>query len=562
MENIDSAYFIEHFNEALEKGYIKAYFQPIYRSMTGKMMCAESLARWIDPELGMCSPALFIPALEDGGMIFDLDMEILRQACQLYRELRDRGTMLHSFSVNLSRQDFWHADLYLQVVGILDSYGVPHDAIKLEITENIMMEDEELFRDVLEKFDQAGFNMWMDDFGSGYSSLNVLKNYKFDLMKFDMLFLRDFSARGRQLLASLINMAKSLGIHTLTEGVEMEEQQDFLREAGCETLQGFYYAKPLSREDLIALIDAEPELLEPSGDKRYWRRIGQLNFLSASPLEEYADLETFGGNGDSPNKDSQFEGTGAPIALIECAQDKISYIYASHNYMKNIRNLGYESLTDLEHDFNNHRSDQYLMMKKLVTDAISKETIQIVEYINNDVYYRLSAKCLAKKQDHAMLAFYLSTFDSDKEVQTAKEMLNYGNALFSTYEVVVLFYPESGIANRIYTAKNLPIYDRETSLAMSVNKFTEAEVATVDQERYLRFLDFSTLFTRVKESPKGFVQGFFRMRWSGDEKNWHAVRFSRVPSSEKAYLLTIQMIQGTGIEILDMISREHPEMLG
>jgi len=557
MENMDAAYFIEHFNEALDKGYIRAYFQPIYRSMTGKMMCAESLARWIDPERGMISPALFISALEDSGMIFDLDMEILRQACQLYRELRDRGTLLHSFSVNLSRQDFWHADLYLQVVGILDSYEVPHDAIKLEITENIMMEDEELFRDVLEKFDHAGFKMWMDDFGSGYSSLNVLKNYKFDLMKFDMLFLQDFSARGRQLLASLINMAKSLGIHTLTEGIEMEEQQDFLRAAGCETLQGFYYAKPLSKEAFVALIDAEPELLEPSGDKRYWRRIGQLNFLSASPLEEYVDLESGGGTAESP-----FEDTGAPIALLECAQNRISYVYASQNYMKNIRELGYESLSDLENDFNNHRSDQYLMMKKLVTDAISKETIQLVEYINNDVYYRLSAKCLAKKQDHAMLAFYLSTFDSDREVQTAKEMLNYGNALFSTYEVVVLLYPESGIANRIYTANNLPIYDRESSLTMSVKRFTEAEVASVDQERYMRFMDFSTLFTRVKESPKGFVQGFFRMRWSGDEKNWHAVRFSRVPSSEeKTYLLTIQMIQGTGIDILDMISREHPEML-
>ena len=141
-------------------------------------------------------------------------------------------------------------------------------------------------------------------------------------------------------------------------------------------------------------------------------------------------------------------------------------------------------------------------------------------------------------------------------------MINYGNALFSTYELVVLLYPESGRANRIYTSNNLPIYDREASLFVSVQKFCEAEVAPEDQERYLKFLDFNTVLQRVEENPKGFVQGYFRMRWGGIPRYWHTVRLSKVPTeAEKTFLLTMQTIQGRGMELLDLISEEHPELL-
>ena len=182
--------------------------------------------------------------------------------------------------------------------------------------------------------------------------------------------------------------------------------------------------------------------------------------------------------------------------------------------------------------------------------------------MKNDVYFRLSIKCLAQEPDRAMLALYLSTFDSEREVETAKEMLSYGNSLFSTYELVVLLYPDKSLANRIYTTNNLPVYDREASLDMSVKKFCEKEVSPVDQERYLRFLNFSTVLDKVENSSDGFVQGFFRMRWGGDQNVWHIARLSKVVSpSERVFILTIQRMHGKGIEVLDLISKEHPELL-
>lgn len=207
---------LKSFPDALEKGSIQAYFQPVFRSLTQQIIGVEALARWFQPDGSVISPDHFIPVLEQSGLIFQLDMEILRQSCALYDEFRRRGTPLQCVSVNLSRLDFKQENLFEAVCDVLKKYSVPHEAIKLEITESMMFEDTESFEKVFRLFTEAGFKVWLDDFGSGYSSLSVLQNYSFDVIKFDMLFLRKLSTRGREMLASLISMAKTLGIHTLT----------------------------------------------------------------------------------------------------------------------------------------------------------------------------------------------------------------------------------------------------------------------------------------------------------------------------------------------------------
>lgn len=543
MAQISEEYVIEHFSEALEKGYILPFFQPIYRSVTNMITCAEALARWIDPEQGMISPGQFIPVLEKNGLIFELDMEIIRRTCAFYNRLNDRGTPIQSFSVNLSRQDFVHSNLYDKVCEILDEYNVPHDAIKLEITESLMMEDIETFRRIFSEFKGAGFSIWIDDFGSGYSSLNMLQNFNFDVMKFDMLFLHNFTSKSRQVMTSLISMAKSLGIHTLTEGVETKEQQDFLLSAGCESLQGFYFAKPLSEEDLIKKIEEQNTALETSEDILYWNQIGLLSFLSARPLEEYAEQES---NEIIDSDDSI--GQGVPLALIECTKTEFVHIYANPSYMKRIKDLGFSSLEEIEIMVNDRKSDQYMLYKKLFSDAIGMGTMQKVEYRVNDVFYRLSAKCLARREGRAMIALRLSTFDSKMEEKTAQEMINYCNALFSTYELVVLFYPDSGVSNRIYTSEMMPEYDREKTLAESAKKFCESEVLPIDQERYMKFIDFSTMGDRLAKSNKGFIQGFFRMRWGDEVNKWFTARITQVKAfKETTYVLTIQAVLGDSL---------------
>ena len=544
-----SQYSAECFQNAVEKGNIRAFFQPLYRTITNKMLGAEALARWFDADDRMLSPADFIPELEENGLIYELDMEILRQTCAFYQKLVKRGTPLHTFSVNLSRLDFRHDDIYDRVVSTLAAYDVPHEAIKLEITESLMLEDMDLFGRIFEQFHQAGFTIWIDDFGSGYSSLSVLQNYSFDLMKFDMLFLRDFNDRGKQMLGSLIYMAKSLGIHTLAEGVETKEQQDFLLAAGCEALQGFLFSKPMSAEDLVSLIDEEGN--ERPEDKQYWNQIGFINLLSPNPLKD-ADKE------GEVRDHGLFLGRGNSIALLECTQNQAKYVYESSGYLDRIHELGYRDIEELEEAFNSRRSDQYLMMKKLVSDAIEKGTVQTIEYINNDVYYRIWARCLARKEGKAMLAMRLSTFDSEREVKTASEMLSYGNTLFSTYKLVVALYPDSDVSKRLFTSLPIPPYDHEgITNRERAESFCRNEVDPIDQARYLRFIDFSSLAERVDADPNHYIQSLFRMRWTDEETRWHSARVTRVPSSgERIYLLTVQSIKGKWTKWLDNASQE------
>ena len=557
MSRIEEACLLKHFHEAVEKGFIRPYFQPIFRSVTGNMIGAEALARWFDPEKGMLSPADFIPVLERAGLIYDLDMEILRQTCAFYRSLQSRGTLLNLFSVNLSREDFRHDDLFEKVTSTLDQYGVPREAIRLEITESLMLEDTETFQRIFHRFHDAGFSIWLDDFGSGYSSLNVLQNYEFDVMKFDMLFLRADSPRGRQLLISLISMAKTLGIHTLTEGIETEEQREFLISAGCEAQQGFYYSKPVPEEEMAAL--CEKQNVETPEDRRYWGEIGLFNFTSPNPLHEYVKWKTAGPeNGIGYG----YRQSDSSIALVECSMERFRYVYASDEYKKRIRELGFDGVGGLEGALSNQRSHMFLMIRKLVLDALEQKSVQTFEYVYKDVYFRLSVLLLARKEGWAMVAMRLNTFDSEREVKTAQEMLNYSSALLSTYELVVLFYLDSNIVKRIYTANKMPVYDHEETIEESLRKFCKAEVEPVDQARYLRFMDLKTMMERVDASPKKFIQSIFRMRWIHTGSSWYTARITQIPTfTEKVHMLTIQNIQGNVSQWLDTVVMEHPELV-
>ena len=547
--------FADRFHEALGNGGIRAWFQPVFRSLTQQIMGAEALARWFGPDGNMFSPADFIPQLEQNGLIFELDMEIIRQACALYNELRARGTPLSRVSVNLSRLDFAREDLFEQVCSVLHAYSVPREAVSLEITESVMLEDTDAFEKVFNRFSDAGFSVWLDDFGSGYSSLNVLQNYPFDVIKFDMLFLRKMSAKGKNMLASLISMAKTLGIHTLTEGVETNEQREFLLDIGCEAQQGFYYARPLSREALIEQIDRKPGILEKKEDEAYWGQIGRLNFVNPNPLKEYAERWK-----SSPaDYVSSYDGS---IALIECGRENFTYIYATEGYKERLRELGFSSVDGLENALTSHqRGHYYLAIHKLVMDALQQGTIQTVEYAYRDMYYRLSALFIARREGRAMILMRLNTFDAEREVKTAQEMLDNGSALFFTYEMVAMIRPEMKKAKRIYAASSLPSYDREESVDKTIRKFCENHVDPADQERYLQFANMETMGERIRNSPRKFIQAVFRMRLEKDQSNWYSARFTEVPSSsEPVYILTIQSVQENLNRWLNLFVEEHPEM--
>ena len=241
----------EELAAAIGDGQIRPWLQPIV-DREGKTIGAEALVRWIHPEEGIRSPGVFIPVLEKNGMIADLDRCIWRQACEILARWKEDGKELF-LSVNISPRDFYLLDVAGELKSLVRKYGVEPAKLRLEITETVMMTEQENRMEILRDLRSCGFLIEMDDFGSGYSSLNLLREMPVDVLKIDMVFLRNTTdhehERARAIVDEVISLAKRLDIVSLTEGVETEYQYNKLLEMDCQLYQGYYFAKPMPVED-------------------------------------------------------------------------------------------------------------------------------------------------------------------------------------------------------------------------------------------------------------------------------------------------------------------------
>ncbi|MDE7230984.1 MAG: EAL domain-containing protein [Oscillospiraceae bacterium] len=234
------------FSTALHEGQFCFYLQPQV-SVKGKVLGGEALVRWIHPERGMVPPGEFVPVLERTGYICRLDMNTWELACRKLREWQDRGITDYHISVNISPKDFYFTDVYKTFTELVERHGINPKNLRLEITETAIMSDFKKQIVLIQRLREYGFCVEMDDFGSGYSSLNMLKDMSVDTLKIDMEFLRktENPERTQTILKMIISLSKQLGMEVITEGVETKEHVDFLTEVGTDIFQGYYFSKPM-----------------------------------------------------------------------------------------------------------------------------------------------------------------------------------------------------------------------------------------------------------------------------------------------------------------------------
>ncbi len=246
-------YIINNIDSAIKKGNIKVYYQPVVNTENGKLCGLEALARWDDEEYGFLSPADFIQTLEEYHQISKLDLYVVERVCLNMVNARDNGIKQLPVSLNFSRLDFSLPNLVDDVDYYLKKYDIDKKLIHIEVTESTLSDNDERLKETFNKFRTNGYDLWLDDFGAGYSGLNVLKEYDFDMMKIDMKFLRDFSGneKARKILRNIISMAKEIGMCTLTEGVETQEAYEFLKENGCEKIQGYLFGRPMPDTEFL-----------------------------------------------------------------------------------------------------------------------------------------------------------------------------------------------------------------------------------------------------------------------------------------------------------------------
>lgn len=274
----NEAYVLNHLDEAIENNYIRPYYMPIVRSMTNEVCGEEALARWIDPVYGIIQPSKFVPVLENRLLLYKLDIKILKSVLEDFSIRRSKGLQIVPVSINLSRNDFYGRDMVKIVSDMVSSYGYNPSLINIEITESAYSSNPDIFIREVDRFHQAGFKVWMDDFGSGYSSLNLLQDSHFDLIKLDMRFMQNFGSKNKLIISAILSMASRLGVDTLQEGVETVEQQKFLRRTGLERQQGFLYGRPVSLDEILKREEKGSGIhFEKTYNTAYYEKVGSID---------------------------------------------------------------------------------------------------------------------------------------------------------------------------------------------------------------------------------------------------------------------------------------------
>lgn len=486
-------YVREYLDEALEKGFIHIYLQPIIRTLTGKLVGAEALARWESPQYGTISPGIFIPVLEEARLIHKLDAYILNAVAKRMRQTIDEGFPQLPISVNLSRLDFILQDPVATAETIRKKYDLPLGLISIEVTENALVDKMEPVLDGIRRFQQGGYPVLLDDFGSGYSSLNVLKDYDFDTIKFDMKFLHPFTEKSRKILRALVSMAKDLSIHTLAEGAETQEQCDFLREIGCEKIQGYYYGKPIPSEDFHAYCLDKGLQLESRDDAKLFDMAGLVDLNQ--PI---------------------------PISIVYDDTQEITMLHANRLYLQSLHSIGTPNLQRVNV---NLRSKNYPMMEKFhrFSDRIlltGQE--ESMTYVDNGQYMRLKARAIASVGKKTAYQVGLYNISADQELDDADSHLfdRLVRNLTLAYEAIWYCNLDEETIDIIEAMSTMRVGTRFNGVAAAMQNFASQYVSPTDRERFLAFIDRDSLYERASASHQSLIASAFRILRHDGHYDW------------------------------------------
>lgn len=317
-------HILSHLDQALNERWIQVYYQPIIRAVNSRMCGEEALARWVDPELGIIMPEDFIPIIEDVRLLSKVDLYMVERILEDMIDARIKNKVpMSPVSVNISRYDFEYCDMVTEITQRVKAAEISPKYLNIEITENVSGIETDFLKEQVRRFHENGFKVWMDDFGSGYSNLNVLQDFDFDLIKLDIKFMMNFgkSKKSKGIIIKIIEMAEQLGVDTLAEGVETEEQLKFLKEIGCDKVQGLLYSSPNPIEEIILRyrlgVGLQREKMEEAD---YYDKIGQ------------ASLDDPNFNSDTATKIAQHF-TGIGVGIMEyIGDDKYRILRVNKSY--------------------------------------------------------------------------------------------------------------------------------------------------------------------------------------------------------------------------------------
>ncbi len=515
-------YILSNVDQALTEEWIHVYYQPVVRTLTGLLCSCEALVRWIDPKLGFISPGEFIPLLEENGLSYKIDMFVIRRVAGMLKRRIKSGKKVVPVSVNISRTDFDFCDPVSVVTEAADEAGIRRSLICIEITETALMEDKGIIRHAIDRFHEAGFDVWMDDFGSGYSSLNVLKNYDFDEIKIDMIFLRDFNERSKEIVTMAVKMAKKLGIHTLAEGVENVEHVEFLKNVGCEKIQGYYYGKPMPIDETIEHIKLNRIELETKEIAAFYDQVGKIDIFNDKSL-----------------------------ALFLYDKEKFKIIYENEKFVEQSIDAEIFNFSDMK-TYSIENKTQYKNIFTLANKAMKSGIQENMIFVTMNRYFTLSFTQVAECRYGSML---LASIDGTvfRGMPEYSENMDYilRNVLTTYNSIYILDFEND---TRTVVTSNLPterVGDKIHNLKKFYYDYPVRNIEAFDLIRWRDFISHEKLIENLKH--RNYITDIFKIKNPDGQYEWNEFLIVALDDSEKEKYIAC-------VRTLIMTERENCEI--
>ena len=487
-------FIVNNIENAIKKGDIKIYYQPIIRTVTGKVCAVEALTRWIDPVHGFLSPGLFIKVLDDAGKLHILDSHVIRVVCRDIRGKMDAGEEPFSVSINLTKSDFLNCDIKKVIEDAEKESGVPSKYLCLEVSEAIVKDSPEI-GETLSGIVENGHERWLDDFGHGYSSFSAL-NRNYDVVKFDVRFIhglgKDELEKIKTIIAYSINMVKKLHFSTLIEGIETEEEYTFFKELGCEMIQGYFFSRPMTLEDL----DDQGFEIEARDERDYYNAIGQIS----------TDEGAFNVKSGGTNREA--------MAVFEYKDDRISYLFQNEANKTYLARLGSLNAQSAELVINQKSGVLQERIRPFVKEIENGGQDVIFSYLYHGMMMNLRASFIAKNPRTGAVAFAVYTsVNEEQRGNTAQRLMRSMHEIFTIFDRVDLIDFEDRVIKNSYinTTEYGGIAEGATvDFAMDI---WEKEMIHPEQrEEFKKFMNIDNVKDRISKLHSKHLCRLFKTR--------------------------------------------------
>lgn len=413
--------------KAFEEKQFCVYYQPQYNYMSGRIVGAEALVRWIHPEYGMQSPGDFIPAFEENGLIIRLDLYVFEEICSFISRCRGTDIKTVPISFNVSRYDVISGDFIERIEEIRKKYDIPVTNLRAEITESSMIGGNDHMAKIVHKFQSLGYVVEMDDFGSGYSSLNVLKDIEVDIIKLDMAFMRgNITKRGGIIISSIIRMANWLGTPVIAEGVETPEQAEYLKSIGCIYIQGFLFSKPVPENEYVNMLrNIKSDVLAPG-----------MKLIDKLDAEKFWSPESF--------ETLVFNNFVGGAAVISFKDDEIETLRVNERYLKELgMNMNQQDIILNQKNLNFDEKNKQIYIDTINRAIVSNDYETCVTWREvfsqccgeDSLCIESTMRVIGRAEGQYLLyvlirnithekKMYMKLYDSEKKFRTAGEQAN------------------------------------------------------------------------------------------------------------------------------------------